>query len=83
VNINYTDQRVVSLDGSSAHDQNAPSHSGDNHNENCSCICHVPSMQYKNLLLSYSPSVEIVTISISSHILSVPGNAIFRPPIAA
>jgi hypothetical protein len=83
VNSTDSDQSVVLLGMSSAQQQNSSTHSSDNHTANCSCICHVPSVGYKSLLLSYSPPFEIMSIHSASNLSSVPGSTIFRPPSAA
>jgi len=78
-----TDLTVLSISGSSGHNQNSSAHSNDNHTANCSCLCHIASVEYKTLVLNLTPPIEIIAAFLSSNIASIPGDEIFRPPLAA
>ena len=77
------DLTVLSIGGSSDHNQNSSAHSKDNHTANCTCLCHIASVEYKTLLLNLAPPIEIIAAFLSSDIASLPGDEIFRPPLAA
>jgi len=81
--VTNTDLTVLSIGGSSGHNQNTSTQSNDNHTAICSCLCHIASVEYKTLLLNLSPPIEIITTFLPSKITSIPGDEIFRPPLAA
>ncbi|RPI04831.1 MAG: hypothetical protein EHM64_08560 [Ignavibacteriae bacterium] len=78
-----SDLCAASLDVTSAHQQNSSSSPGDNHVTPCSCICHVPSVEYKSISLSYPLPVALIAFISPSTLASVTGKEIFRPPLAS